>query len=198
MSDYYHRLLASNAVAELLRQGADLCVAPQNLVEFWVVATRPTASNGLGMSPPAVVAEIQRVRKVFHVLEGAPGMSETWERLVSKHFVLGKQAHDANLVCATILRMSGCNTDDCRAVKSLVDAWMGKNHPDVAASVFDVPERAYAICVRVLIPGKPKEKSFTITLPRIGGSLDRATTAEIEDWLSSLPFANSAGAASSG
>jgi len=84
--------LASNAVAELLRQGADLCVAPQNLVEFWVVATRPTASNGLGMSPPAVVAEIQRVRKVFHVLEGAPGMSETWERLVSKHFVWGKQA----------------------------------------------------------------------------------------------------------
>jgi predicted nucleic acid-binding protein len=94
--------LASSAVAELLRQGADLCVAPQSLVEFWVVATRPTASNGLGMSPAAVVAEIQRVRKVFHVLEGAPEMSETWERLVSKHFVLGKQAHDANLV-ATML-----------------------------------------------------------------------------------------------
>ena len=42
------------------------------------------------------------MRKVFHVLEGAPGMSETWERLVSKHFVLGKQAHDANLL-ATML-----------------------------------------------------------------------------------------------
>jgi len=71
-----------------------------------------------------------------------------------KGCAIAQVRHPELLVCATILRMSGCNTDDCRAVKSLVDAWMGKNHPDVAASVFDVPERAYAICVRVLIPGE--------------------------------------------
>src|ERR1700689_1077354 len=43
--------IAAAAVAELRKQRADLCVAPQNLVEFWVVATRPVVNNGLGMSP---------------------------------------------------------------------------------------------------------------------------------------------------
>jgi predicted nucleic-acid-binding protein len=42
---------AAKAVAELRQQRVDLCIAPQNLVEFWVVATRPVANNGLGMSP---------------------------------------------------------------------------------------------------------------------------------------------------
>src|ERR1022692_2783049 len=32
--------IAATAVAELCEQRADLCIAPQNLVEFWVVATR--------------------------------------------------------------------------------------------------------------------------------------------------------------
>ena len=33
--------LASSAVTALLGQEADLCVAPQNFIEFWVVSTRP-------------------------------------------------------------------------------------------------------------------------------------------------------------
>lgn len=36
------------------------------------------------------------------MLEGLPGVSDTWEQLVAKHQVVGKQAHDANLV-ATML-----------------------------------------------------------------------------------------------
>jgi predicted nucleic acid-binding protein len=44
------------------------------------------------------VAELTRLRKVFHVLEGLPGVSESWEGLVARHLVLGKQAHDANLM----------------------------------------------------------------------------------------------------
>jgi hypothetical protein len=38
------------AVTALLGQGETLCIVPQNLYEFWVVATRPLASNGLGLS----------------------------------------------------------------------------------------------------------------------------------------------------
>ncbi|MEJ7606126.1 MAG: hypothetical protein WKF37_07625 [Bryobacteraceae bacterium] len=43
--------LADGAVQRLPKQGTDLHIVPQNLVELWVVATRPVTSNGgLGMS----------------------------------------------------------------------------------------------------------------------------------------------------
>jgi len=48
-------------------------------------------------------AELQRLRKTFNVLEGLPGVSDTWENLVGKHLVLGKQAHDANLVAIMLV-----------------------------------------------------------------------------------------------
>lgn len=97
-----HYPLVRTALAKLKQHREVLCIAPQNLVEYWVVATRPLENNGLGMQPAAVVAEIQRLRKAFHVLEGLPGVSDAWERLIEKHLVLGKQAHDANLA-ATML-----------------------------------------------------------------------------------------------
>ncbi len=97
-----HYQLVTTTLAKLKQDREVLCVAPQNLVEYWVVATRPRENNGLGMQPDAAVAEIQRLRNAFHVLEGLPGVSDTWETLVGKHSVLGKQAHDANLV-ATML-----------------------------------------------------------------------------------------------
>jgi len=37
----------SAAVAGLRQRNIDLCIVPQNLVEFWAVATRPVANNGL-------------------------------------------------------------------------------------------------------------------------------------------------------
>jgi hypothetical protein len=37
------------SIATLRASSETLCVAPQNLVEFWAVATRLTERNGLGM-----------------------------------------------------------------------------------------------------------------------------------------------------
>src|SRR5271165_1466140 len=90
--------MASAAVAELRKQGADLCVARQNLVEFWVVATRPLANNGLGMSPLTIAGEVRGLNGLFRLLEGKPGVAAVWERLAGQHLVSGKQAHDAHLV----------------------------------------------------------------------------------------------------
>ena len=45
-----------------------LCVAPQNVVEFWSVATRPVE------------------------------VLQTWRRIVVSQSISGKQAHDAHLV----------------------------------------------------------------------------------------------------
>ena len=90
--------MAATAVAELRARGADLCIAPQNLVEFWVVATRPVPLNGLGMSPLMATGEVRKLRGFFRLLEGKSGVADAWERLVAKHLVSGKLAHDAHLV----------------------------------------------------------------------------------------------------
>jgi hypothetical protein len=42
---------AADALTLLRQQGEELCLVPQNFYEFWVVATRPTAQNGLGLTP---------------------------------------------------------------------------------------------------------------------------------------------------
>jgi predicted nucleic acid-binding protein len=94
---------AAAAVAELRKQRADLCVAPQNLVEFWVVATRPAVNNGLGMSPLMIAGELRALNGLFRLLEGKPGVAGAWEMLVGKHLVSGKQAHDAHLVAVMLV-----------------------------------------------------------------------------------------------
>ncbi|MGO4884335.1 MAG: hypothetical protein ACLP59_26460 [Bryobacteraceae bacterium] len=37
----------------------------KNLVELWVVVTRPLDQNGLGMSIPDAMSELTRVKSVF-------------------------------------------------------------------------------------------------------------------------------------
>jgi predicted nucleic acid-binding protein len=41
---------ATHAVSRLLRQNHSVFFCPQNIPEFWNVATRPTEQNGLGFS----------------------------------------------------------------------------------------------------------------------------------------------------
>jgi len=89
---------AARALSQLHNQNADLCVAPQNLVEFWVVATRPIPNNGLGLSPLIVAGQVRVLRSLFRLLEGNAGVADAWEKLVGGHLVSGKLAHDAHLV----------------------------------------------------------------------------------------------------
>jgi hypothetical protein len=50
--------IVRTAIKSLTAQGRDLHIVPHNLVELWVVATRPTDQNGLGMTPAAAAAEL--------------------------------------------------------------------------------------------------------------------------------------------
>jgi predicted nucleic acid-binding protein len=50
---------ATRAVATLLRNRETLFSCAQNIAEFWNVATRPAANNGLGMSHLEAVAEVR-------------------------------------------------------------------------------------------------------------------------------------------
>ena len=44
------------AIRRLTLQGTQLVLAPQVLIEFWVVATRPVEANGFGWDPHTVGA----------------------------------------------------------------------------------------------------------------------------------------------
>lgn len=93
--------MAVDAVETMPRKGEPLCLVPQNFYEFWVVCTRAVAQNGLGMTPLLAQAEIARLKSLFKViLDDTPAIFPEWERLIIRHQVTGKSAHDARLVAA--------------------------------------------------------------------------------------------------
>lgn len=75
-------------------------MAAQNLIELWVVATRPVGENGLGMTPAEAAAELARVKGLFFFLPETPAIYPAWETLVLDNSVSGKPAHDARLIAA--------------------------------------------------------------------------------------------------
>ena len=94
------RDIARVAIKALTARGRDLHIVPQNLVELWVVATRPVAQNGLGLSTTEAAAELVRLKSMFPLLPDTPAIHPVWERLVIQYRVSGKPAHDARLVAA--------------------------------------------------------------------------------------------------
>jgi predicted nucleic acid-binding protein len=98
---------AADALTLLRRQGEELCLVPQNFYEFWVVATRPAAQNGLGLSPAEAQAELARLKSLFTVLDDTPALFPAWEQLVALYQVTGKNAHDARLVAAMTVHAVG-------------------------------------------------------------------------------------------
>jgi predicted nucleic acid-binding protein len=95
-----HSRLVRRAVIVLRRQDNRLCLLPQNLIEFWAVATRPVDVNGLGMSTDWAAAQLIRMKHFFIVLPDVAEILTEWERLVIQHQVTGKKTHDARLVAA--------------------------------------------------------------------------------------------------
>ncbi len=89
---------ALRAVAELHRRGEVLHIAPQNLVEFRSVATRPTAVNGMGLTAVEATAKASVFEAAFPLLVDSPGIYPAWKTLAETLGVIGKQVHDARLV----------------------------------------------------------------------------------------------------
>jgi predicted nucleic acid-binding protein len=91
---------AQAAVSLLQGAGQTLHAVPQNVYEFWVVATRPVAANGLGLSTAEALAEVTRLTALFPLVPDTPAVYPEWLRLVGTYSVSGKNAHDARLVAA--------------------------------------------------------------------------------------------------
>jgi predicted nucleic acid-binding protein len=94
---------AVNSVTTLRQKGESLCLAPQNLYEFWVVATRPVGENGLGMTPATAQTELTQLKSLYRIVDDTPAVLPEWERLVLDYQVIGKTAHDTRLVATMII-----------------------------------------------------------------------------------------------
>ena len=97
---------ARTAIDRLHLQNHALQITSQNLVEFWVVATRPASKNGLGFSVEEAMVEMVGFKQLFTLLPEEPMQAE-WERLVAMYRVSGKNSHDARLVAAMVVHGVG-------------------------------------------------------------------------------------------
>jgi len=90
-------MVCLQAVRRLERAGDALCLCAQAAIEFWSVATRPQAVNGLGFHP-AKAEEALRAAEGWTIwLPEPPDIGRRWRVLVNKHDVRGRQVHDARL-----------------------------------------------------------------------------------------------------
>ncbi len=100
----------------LCTQAIELCIVSQNLIEFWAVATRPLASNGLGLATDKATKEIKQLKRIFILCPDTQAICDVWENLVVKYQVMGKLTHDTRLVAAAIVHqlthLLTFNTDD--------------------------------------------------------------------------------------
>lgn len=114
--DHPSHTLAVESVAKLLVSGDSVYFTLQNLTEFWNVATRPAANNGLGFSVALTLSEVEKIERVLTVLPDSPAVYGEWKRLVAQHGVMGVKVHDARLVAMMnvhgIRRILTFNTDD--------------------------------------------------------------------------------------
>ena len=99
---------AINAIKKLHRQQHVLCLAPQNIIEFWNACTRPMDVNGLGLSVAGTERYVKRLKRMFTVVHDSPQTFQAWHELALRHGVVGTKVHDARLVA--VMRVHGISS----------------------------------------------------------------------------------------
>jgi predicted nucleic acid-binding protein len=91
-------------------------VAAQAIFEFWSVATRPVAANGLGWPVARARDELDAIRSRFRVLEEPPAVVDLWLDIVVAYDLKGKRIHDAHLLATMqangVSQLLTCNPAD--------------------------------------------------------------------------------------
>jgi predicted nucleic acid-binding protein len=91
---------ARRAIHALSRQGEQLGIVPQNLYEFWVVATRIPDHNGLGLTTEQASQWLGFFQRRFTLLPDRGDLSTRWHEMVKTLAIKGFRAHDARLAAA--------------------------------------------------------------------------------------------------
>lgn len=112
------------AIVALQAAGFAPHIVPQTLYEFWVVATRPTTSRGLGLSVAECDALVSALEAVFPLLDDKPGLLAEWRKLAVAYDCKGKAAHDARIVAAMnthgVVRVMTQNVSDFTRYPGLI------------------------------------------------------------------------------
>jgi predicted nucleic acid-binding protein len=110
-----------HAITILRGKQERLIIVPQNLYEFWAVATRrpgapPGGQNGLGMTTDQASQWLRFFQRRFSLLSDREELLAHWHALVAKMQIRGLRSHDARLVAAMrsygITRLLTYNRDD--------------------------------------------------------------------------------------
>ena len=92
--------IAVEAVESLTKKRQNLCLLPQNIIEFCNVATRPADKNGLGLTVKETLERVADFERVFKLLPEDKAIFARWKILVEKHEVKGKNVHDARIAAS--------------------------------------------------------------------------------------------------
>ena len=80
-----------------------LHIAAQSIAEFWAVATRPPAQNGLGLDIAAAASAVAEIEPTFGLLFSDGAMVyQHWKRLIVERRVTGRRVFDARLVAVML------------------------------------------------------------------------------------------------
>lgn len=116
-------LLAGQAAARLLTENNQLFITSQTIIEFWVVATRPTDVNGLGWDTERTQTEVEQILSQFPQLPETPQIFSHWWDLVTRYQLKGKRVHDARLVAVMlahqVTHLLTFNPDDFRTMEAI-------------------------------------------------------------------------------
>jgi predicted nucleic acid-binding protein len=109
---------------QLLARNNQLYITSQNIIEFWVVATRPTTVNGFGWNIKQTLEEIEQILHQFPQLQETPQIFTYWLNLVTTYQIAGKRVHDARLVAVMlthgVTHLLTLNPDDFRNISGIV------------------------------------------------------------------------------
>jgi predicted nucleic acid-binding protein len=100
-ADSNHALVTSSLVS-LHRQAEELYIARQNLVEFWAVATRAKANNGLEWTIAETRAVVDEAIELFTVLPDNDQVFAVWLKVVEEKGITGFRCHDARIAATAI------------------------------------------------------------------------------------------------
>jgi predicted nucleic acid-binding protein len=108
--------IAVGAVSQLLAESTPVYFTLQNIAEFWNVATRPIERNGLGLSIPSTLGEVERIEGLLTLLPDTPAVYAEWKRIIVEHSVSGVKVHDARLIATMkthgVIRLLTFDVDD--------------------------------------------------------------------------------------
>jgi len=94
--------LCRAAVRTLRTRGDAVYVTAQVAVEYWALATRPVAANGLGMTPAHVAPRVRLLLRNIPLLAETEAVFTEWQQLVEGYGILGRQVYDARIAAVML------------------------------------------------------------------------------------------------